>query len=64
VSRFQAQTTANLTGRIDLADAEVRRLVEILDRGFSPTPAFREALSRLANPKRQPPHLHWKDDKA
>jgi hypothetical protein len=47
-------------GRIDLTEAEVERLAEILDRGFSPTPALREALSRLADPKRQPPQLHWK----
>jgi hypothetical protein len=76
VSRFQAQTNATLRnpsierlsrkqdegigGRIDLTDAEVERLAEILDRGFSPTPALREALSRLADPKRRPPRLRWK----
>jgi uncharacterized protein (DUF1778 family) len=48
-------------GRIDLTQAEVERLTEILDRGFSPTPALREALSRLADPERLPPRLHWKE---
>jgi uncharacterized protein (DUF1778 family) len=48
-------------GRIDLTDAEVERLAEILDRGFSPTPALCKALSRLGDPKRRPPRLHWKE---
>lgn len=47
--------------RIDLTDAEVERLAEILDRGFSPPHALHEALSRLADPKRRPPWLHWKE---
>jgi len=50
--------------RILLTDAEVERLAEILDRGFSPTPALREALSRLADPNRRPPQLHWKEPTA
>lgn len=78
MSRFQAQTSTpleeelsdlrkqaeGLTGRIDLTDAEVERLAEILDGGFSPTPALREVLSRLANPKRRPPRLRWKETTA
>lgn len=48
-------------GRIELTDAEVERLAEILDRGFSPPPALRQALSRLTEPKRRPPRLQWKD---
>ena len=59
MSCFQAQTTA--TRRIELTDAEVERLAEILDHGFSPSPALRKALSRLAESKRRPPQLHWKD---
>lgn len=44
---------------LELSDAEVERLAEILNRGFSPTPALRRALSRLAEPKPRPPRLHW-----
>lgn len=58
LSRRQAE---GLSGRIDLSQAEVERLAEILDRGFSPSPALRRALVRLADPKRQPPRLHWKE---
>ena len=36
---------------IDLTDAEVERLDEILDRGVSPTPPLRKAILRLADPK-------------
>jgi hypothetical protein len=75
VSSFQAQTNAFLEEQpagmrkraageavhIGLTDAEVERLAEILDRGFSSTPALRQALSRLADPKRRPPRLHWKE---
>jgi uncharacterized protein (DUF1778 family) len=50
--------------RIVLSDAEVERLAEVLDRGFSPTPALRKALSRLADPKRNPPKLRWKETTA
>lgn len=57
MSRFQAQT-------LELMDTEISRLAEILDQGFSPTPALREALSRLADPKRQPPRLYWKKAEA
>ncbi len=57
MSRFQAQT-------LELTDTEISRLAEILDQGFSPTPALREALSRLADPKRQPPRLYWKKAEA
>jgi hypothetical protein len=50
--------------RIELTDPEVERLAEILDRGFSATPALRKALSRLASRKRRPPRLRWKDPTA
>ena len=50
-----------VVGRIELTDAEVERLAEILDGSFSPPPALRKALSRLAESKRRPPRLHWKD---
>lgn len=61
IERLSRKQAEGLSGRIDLTDAEVERLAEILDRGFSPTPALREVLSRLADPKRQPPRLHWKE---
>lgn len=61
LSRKQAE---GLAGRIDLTQAEVERLAEILDGGFSPTPALRKALSRLADPKRRPPRLRWKESAA
>jgi hypothetical protein len=60
LERLSRKQDEGIGGRIDLTDAEVERLAEILDRGFSPTPALREALSRLADPKRRPPRLRWK----
>ena len=50
--------------RIELTAPEVERLADILDRGFSPTPALRKALTRLADPKRRPPRLQWKESAA
>jgi len=64
VERLRRKPAEGALERIDLTDAEVERLAEILDRGFSPTPALRKALSRIADPKRQPPRLHWKDTAA
>lgn len=68
MSRFQAQINALLDEELadlrDLTDAETERLAEILDRGFSPTPALRAALARLADPQRQPPQLHWDETAA
>lgn len=61
LDRLSHKQDRSLSERIDLTDAEVERLAEILDRGFSPTPALRKALSRLADPKRRPPRLHWKE---
>lgn len=64
IERLSRKQDAGLNGRIDLTEAEVERLSEILDRGFSPTPALRKALSRLADPKRRQPRLHWKETTA
>ncbi len=64
IERLSRKQDEGLAGRIDLTEAEAERLAEILDRGFSPTPALRKALSRLADPKRQPPRLHWKNTAA
>lgn len=46
---------------IQLGDEEVQRLAAILDRGYTPTPALRKALSRLASARRRPPKLRWED---
>lgn len=64
VERVRRKHDDGVVARIELTDAEVQRLAEILDRGFSPTPALRRALSRLSDPKRRPPKLHWKDNAA
>jgi len=64
IERLSRQYDEGTVERIDLTEAEVERLTEILDRGFSPTPALRKALSRLAEPNRQPPRLQWKENAA
>ena len=61
LERLSRRQEHGLGGRIELTDAEVERLAEILERGFSPTSALRKALSRLADPERRPPRLHWKE---
>jgi len=55
---FQAQE------RIELSEAEMERLAETLERPFSPTPALRKVLTQLADSKRRPPQLSWKDTSA
>lgn len=47
--------------RLALDDEEVRRLAEVLDRGFDPPQALLECLSRLAEPERRAPELTWTD---
>lgn len=64
IDRLRRKRAAGVVERIDLTDAEVERLTEILDRGFSPTLALRKALAHLADPKRRPPRLHWKETAA
>jgi hypothetical protein len=64
IERLSRKQDESLRERIDLSEAEAERLAEILDGGFSPTPALRKALSRLADPKRRPPRLHWKETAA
>jgi hypothetical protein len=60
IDRLRRKQDEGVLGRVELTQGEVERLAEILDRGFSPTPALREALSRLAAPKRRSPQLQWK----
>jgi len=64
VERLRRKRDESVVERVELTDAEVKRLAEILDRGFSPPPALRKALSRLAESKRRPPQLRWKDSAA
>jgi hypothetical protein len=64
LERVRRRSDEGISVRIELTDAEVERLAEILDRGFSPTPALRKALLRLADPNRRPPKLRWKDTAA
>jgi hypothetical protein len=64
LERLRRTRDEDVVCRIELTDAEVERLAEILDRGFAPTPALREALSRLADPNRRPPRIRWKDTAA
>jgi hypothetical protein len=64
IERVSRRRAEGLGGRIELADAEVERLAEVLSRGFAPPPALRKALSRLADPKRRLPRLRWKDTEA
>ena len=64
IERLRRKQDGGALGRIDLTEAEVERLAEILDRGFSPTPALRKALSRLSDPQRRPPRLRWKETTA
>jgi hypothetical protein len=61
IERLRRKQDEGVMERIDLTDAEVERLTEILDRGFSPTPDLRKSLSRLVDPKRRPPRLTWKE---
>ncbi len=61
LDRLRERRNAGVVGRIALSDSEVERLAAALDRGFSPTPALRKALSRLAAKKRKPPKLRWRD---
>ena len=61
VERLSRARTAGQLERIELTAAEAARLAEVLETGFSPTAALRKALSRLADPKRRPPRLRWKE---
>jgi uncharacterized protein (DUF1778 family) len=60
LERLRRRGEAVLPARIALDDDEVRRLADVLDHGFAPTPALRRALSRLADPRRRPPRLRWR----
>jgi hypothetical protein len=61
IERLSRKQDEGLANHIDLTDAETEQSAAILARGFSPTPALRKALANLANPKRRPPRLKWKE---
>ena len=52
---------ASTTQALKLDDDEVTRLARILEAGFEPTPALREAMRQLSDPARRPPELSWPD---
>jgi uncharacterized protein (DUF1778 family) len=59
LDQLEADPSQQLMTRIRLDDDQVRRLAEILDRGYSPTPALRRVLESLADPEHQPPEPNW-----
>lgn len=59
LEKLEADPSQQLMTRILLDDEEVRRLVDILDRGYSPTPALRRLLASLADPEHRPPEPQW-----
>ena len=47
--------------RLRLSNSEVEKLSAVLERGFEPASALRDALGRMASPRRKPPKLEWHD---
>lgn len=59
LDQLEADLSQQLMTRIVLDDEQVGRLAEILDRGYSPTPALRRLLASLADPEYRPPEPEW-----
>ena len=59
MAQLEADPSQPLMTRIQLDDEQVRRLAEILDRGYSPTPALRRLLVSLVDPDHRPPEPKW-----
>lgn len=59
LAQLEADPSQQLMTRIQLDDEQVRRLAEILDRGYSPTPALQRLLASLADPHHRPPEPEW-----
>lgn len=59
MAQVETDPSQQLLTRIRLDDEQVRRLAEILDRGYSPTPALRRLLASLADPDYRPPEPRW-----
>jgi hypothetical protein len=60
LTRLRARRGPATDAAVLLSDPETKRLAEVLDRGFVPTPALRTVLRRLAAAKRRPPKLRWR----
>lgn len=50
--------------RLELSDDEARRLADILDRRFEPSPALIQSLRNINDPARRAPELTWTDSPA
>lgn len=61
LERLRARAEPVGLERVELSDEEVERLSGVLETGFSPTPALRESLTRLASSDRRAPRLRWRD---
>jgi hypothetical protein len=61
LDRLRERRHPAFLGRMELNVTEVERLAAVLERRFSPTPALRKALGRLADANRRSPKLRWKD---
>ena len=62
VRQQRAARSARTASSLQLDDAEVARLAEIMDSELRPTPALREASRRLGEPARAAPELRWPND--
>ncbi|MCX4240416.1 hypothetical protein [Paraliomyxa miuraensis] len=59
LDQLEADPNQQLMTRLQLDDEQVRRLAEVLDRGYSPTPALRRLLASLVDPEHRPPDPKW-----
>ncbi len=59
LERLQAARQPPIGEALSLSPEETRRLAALLEGGFDPPPALREALANLAQSPRQPPTLRW-----
>ncbi|MEX1362266.1 MAG: hypothetical protein AB1Z98_04025 [Nannocystaceae bacterium] len=64
LDRIETRDHQLLPTRVMLDDDDVNRLAEILDRGFSPTPALRGLLGSLADPDHVAPAVDWGDPRS
>ena len=59
IERLRSRKRGPVGGRIALTDQETVDLAAVLDRGFAPPPALRQALANLASRRHRPPRLRW-----
>ena len=63
LDRVRMESRASPTGaRLELSDAEVTRLADVLEGGFQPTDELRDSLRRLADRDRQAPDITWREE--